>query len=1058
MHSFVDRAIGRALTALGIVALVLTGLSAAASAQQFTDEFTLPDVVAPTGCRVGGVVSEEQFTTTGYSNVKLGGPNATHVAGAWVVADDFVETTSVTGGRDCDGDGDATDAHDLNLMGVRLIPTITSAKKADIEQVKLVQDVNLNGQYEPLLDQVLQTRDGSTLDSQNSAVFQYGPNAPLAQLGTVAADCTTIVEAGESIQDAIDSAGAGATICVEPGTYTETLDIDVDGLTLLSLGVASETIIEADLANTGNSPKLIVVDDAKNVTIDGFTLRDANSGTTANGTVHAVQVLATSGGDDASGFTLTNSVVEDLNAQDRVRALAVNVVQGGSGGPSAGTADNPTITDNVFRNLVVDGDALANDPSGESGNRVVGTGLNGSVSGAEVSNNTFDDFRISPRSTGNNKCIIHAVELSEDSNGDGPTGFSITDNTFDNFVSCENTVNNEDVSSIAIFVGGLNSLGNHEISRNNFNFDVGSAPTLGAGVDTLASEEVDATDNWWGASDGPSTRSGISPGRMANVSGANGSGVLVSDGVDFSNSAASAFSNIGAPAVNVGCSVETLDRIACAIGLLAVVEIGDSPKTGAQFGLQLEAIAGNLPGKPRTNNIAGAEISSGFASSLNPQASNVRLQLVGGEPSSETPLTHISNGSGSPEANVERITFTGGEADEGLLSRFRVEEVNPGTREAVAIAAGVCDAASLSNTSASILPQIAGAAPSIAGGLDSLTCVNSDGGDAFLTGLNGATLIFDGDQAEHMGTVRMYVDSDADGVLFEPGELVQQVTPIANESTGEAIAVFGGNQGQILSDGNGNPIAGGALAGTGIGQIGGNQAGTPADAPLLVVFTVDVNDGAASGDVDVKLGLQSYDSTAFARDVCASAPAGASSFAADGSCGSNFANDGPATATISIAGEGNGDSSATPEMARFDANGNGVIDDGEFTSAVNDWVAGSIDDALFFDVLDAWVDQTSLSGSNVSSLRLTGVSLRSETGGTTFAASGQAIENTSVDVFSLDGTTVFSAESAGNTLSWNHTASNGQPVANGVYLYRVTVEGANGETVTSEVKKLTVIR
>ena len=35
---------------------------------------------------------------------------------------------------------------------------------------------------------------------------------------------------------------------------------------------------------------------------------------------------------------------------------------------------------------------------------------------------------------------------------------------------------------------------------------------------------------------------------------------------------------------------------------------------------------------------------------------------------------------------------------------------------------------------------------------------------------------------------------------------------------------------------------------------------------------------------------------------------------------------------------------------------------------------------------------------------------------------------------------------------------NGAPVANGVYLYRVTVEGADGSTVTSRVQKFVVVR
>ena len=63
-----------------------------------------------------------------------------------------------------------------------------------------------------------------------------------------------------------------------------------------------------------------------------------------------------------------------------------------------------------------------------------------------------------------------------------------------------------------------------------------------------------------------------------------------------------------------------------------------------------------------------------------------------------------------------------------------------------------------------------------------------------------------------------------------------------------------------------------------------------------------------------------------------------------------------------------------------------------------------------------------------------------------------------VEVYSLDGSQVFAQTSAGSTLTWNHTAGSGASVANGVYLYRVTVEGADGSTVTSRVQKLVVVR
>ncbi len=625
------------------IALVLAGVSVGSYAALFQ----LPGVVPPSGCRDGAVLSTDQFTSTGFSNVRTARPNDEIVAGAWVVANNFTPDTSVIEPPNCEDFDDPIDPDDadddlgLNLMAVRILPTIGSATEANVTEVKLVWDVNANALWDPLLDLVLMTKPGSVLDTQDGAVFFNGPQSPLAYL-----------------------------------TDTE-------------------------------------------------------------------------GGDDPCHL--------------------------GSDDDNAGAGIEPD------------------------------TGTN--------SRGEFDD----------------------EENG-------------------------------------------------------------------------------------------------------------------------------------------------CFIALLAIVVIGDTPQTGTQFGLELEALAGDVPG---TTGISSATFSSGFSSSRNPQASNVRLHMIGGSPSSHTPLEHLSNGSGGPESGVKPLSFTGGKQGEGLLTRFRALEIIPGTREVIAMVVGICDGGELANTNAAILPPIDGAPPTIAGGLSSLPCIPSKGTDGLATGINGATLIFRGPLARYMQTVRFYVDEcsiqgvneeecepidsfvpggeapeDAvptletttgggDGFLFQPGELSEQVVPIFNEMTGESIATFGGRQEQILFTGNHedgdfgssfNPVAYVPdpicqIAASDCPDTGGDfaleDAGTT---PLILIFTVDIDSNAPGGVVDVLLGLQTYDDTAQANgsdeedsqdNPCEEYNDGLPEYflldnVVDGVCGSNFLTTGPEIYSFTI--EGPEHPSTPNSLSAFDTN------------------------------------------------------------------------------------------------------------------------------------------
>ncbi len=74
--------------------------------------------------------------------------------------------------------------------------------------------------------------------------------------------------------------------------------------------------------------------------------------------------------------------------------------------------------------------------------------------------------------------------------------------------------------------------------------------------------------------------------------------------------------------------------------------------------------------------------------------------------------------------------------------------------------------------------------------------------------------------------------------------------------------------------------------------------------------------------------------------------------------------------------------------------------------------------------------------------------------GAYFVVEGVGIAQTTVRVFSMSGKLVFNETAQGNVVPFSAAAE----LANGVYLYVVTVQGADGQTITSKISKLVVLR
>ncbi len=76
-----------------------------------------------------------------------------------------------------------------------------------------------------------------------------------------------------------------------------------------------------------------------------------------------------------------------------------------------------------------------------------------------------------------------------------------------------------------------------------------------------------------------------------------------------------------------------------------------------------------------------------------------------------------------------------------------------------------------------------------------------------------------------------------------------------------------------------------------------------------------------------------------------------------------------------------------------------------------------------------------------------------------FEVEGEGVQSVQLEVFNLAGKRVFdSGEVEGKTFQWHLQNEKGQVVANGVYLYIVTVRGFNDEILRSRVQKLIVLR
>lgn len=145
------------------------------------------------------------------------------------------------------------------------------------------------------------------------------------------------------------------------------------------------------------------------------------------------------------------------------------------------------------------------------------------------------------------------------------------------------------------------------------------------------------------------------------------------------------------------------------------------------------------------------------------------------------------------------------------------------------------------------------------------------------------------------------------------------------------------------------------------------------------------------------------------------------------------------------------------EVEEFDTDSDCEISNSEFFAAVNTWLAGSLDNGLFFSVLDAWISQSNVCSAAVSSTKLVMLSATLRNG-IIFATESGEISAIAISIYDLDGKRIFASRTAGTKLSWNLRDSKGQQVSNGVYLFRAVIADEKGRTISTAARKFIVQR